>query len=406
MEVYVIGGGASGMMAALTAAEKPRCRVHLLERQSRPARKLLATGNGRCNLTNLDQDERHYHAGDPAALFALRAFDAHAALAFFSRLGLVTVAEDTGRVYPFSDSANSVADVLRFALAAAGVDVQCAQEVAAIRRVKSGFTIVTADAERHADRVIIACGGPAGSKLGGTKSGLDLLRSLGHSVTALTPSLVQLKTDTTWVRSLKGVRAEADLALFSGGEMAAASGGEVQFTDYGVSGPAVFDLSREAARCVGHSELALDLMPLLELPALEALLFERARRFPDLTGEDLLTGVLHNRLGRTMVRYAGLPFEAPLSSLGDADIRAVAAAVKDFRLPVTGTMGFDGAQVTCGGADLSQFDPETLESRLAPGLYACGEVLDVDGDCGGYNLQWAWSSGRLAGQLKRREGAL
>ena len=406
MEVYVIGGGAAGMMAALTAAEKPRCRVHLLERQSRPARKLLATGNGRCNLTNLDQDERHYHAGDPAALFALRAFDAHAALAFFSRLGLVTVAEDTGRVYPFSDSANSVADVLRFALAAAGVDVQCAQEVTAIRRVKSGFTVVTADAERHADRVIIACGGPAGSKLGGTKSGLDLLRSLGHSVTALTPSLVQLKTDTTWVRSLKGVRAEADLALISGGELAAASGGEVQFTDYGVSGPAVFDLSREAARRAGRSELVLDLMPLLELPALEALLFERARRFPALTGEDFLTGVLHNRLGRTMVRYAGLPFEAPLSSLGDADIRAVAAAVKDFRLPVTGTMGFDGAQVTCGGADLSQFDPETLESRLAPGLYACGEVLDVDGDCGGYNLQWAWSSGRLAGQLKRREGAL
>ncbi len=405
MEVIVIGGGASGMMAALTAAGNSRDRVTLLERQSRPARKLLATGNGRCNLTNLNFGEQYYHTEDPAILYALRAFDARQTLACFSRLGLVTVAEDSGRVYPFSDSANSVVDVLRFALDHAGVQTVCGEEVTAIRRSKNGFAVQSAQSLRHADRVIVACGGPAGAKLGGTKSGIDLLRSLGHSATPLTPSLVQLKTDDTFVRSLKGVRADADLALIADGGVLAQSCGEVQFTDYGVSGPAVFELSREAARRVGRCEIDLDLMPLMDAAALEALFFERAQRMGELTLENLLTGVLHNRLGRTIVRYAGFSLAEPLAGFSDEALRQIAGAVKSFRLPVTGTMGFDGAQVTAGGACADQFDPETLESRLVPGLYACGEILDVDGDCGGYNLQWAWSSGHLAGQLKHREAS-
>jgi hypothetical protein len=147
----------------------------------------------------------------------------------------------------------------------------------------------------------------------------------------------------------------------------------------------------------------LDLMPLMDYAGLEALLYERAQRFDSLTLENLLTGVLHNRLGRTLVRAAGFSLTQPLSELSDGTLRQIAATVKAFRLPVIGTMGFDGAQVTAGGASGDQFDPQSLESRLVSGLYACGEVLDVDGDCGGYNLQWAWSSGRLAGQLLHRE---
>jgi hypothetical protein len=403
MEVIVIGGGASGMMAALTAAESSRNHVTLLERQARPARKLLATGNGRCNLTNLELSEANYHTETPELLYALRAFDERKTLGFFSRLGLVTVAEENGRVYPFSDSANSVADVLRFALERAGVTLCCGEEVSAIRHGKNGFNVTGSQQAYHADRVILACGGPAGAKLGGSKSGIDLLRSLGHSATPLTPSLVQLKTDDTWVRSLKGVRAEADVRLISGDKLLCESGGEVQFTEYGVSGPAIFDISREAARHSAHCEVVLDLMPLMDYAGLEALLYERAQRFDSLTLENLLTGVLHNRLGRTLVRAAGFSLTQPLSELSDGTLRQIAATVKAFRLPVIGTMGFDGAQVTAGGASGDQFDPQTLESRLVPGLYVCGEVLDVDGDCGGYNLQWAWSSGRLAGQLLHRE---
>ncbi len=406
MDVIVIGAGASGMMAALTAAEKPRCRVILLERQARAGRKLLATGNGRCNLTNLNQDDRFYHTETPALLHALHEFGAAQTLEFFSRLGLVTVAEESGRVYPFSDSANSVGDVLRFALAQAGVELLCGAEVTSVRRTKGGFSVESNGKTYRADRLIVACGGPAGAKLGGTDSGVRLLRMLGHSATALTPSLVQLRTAPEPVRALKGVRAEADLTLTAGGAVLACSGGEVQFTDYGVSGSAVFDLSREAARRAGACELTLDLMPLMPASALEALLYERCRRLPALTAEDLLTGVVHNRLGRVLIRHAGIPLSQPVPTLDDAALRAVSASVKAFRLPVTGTMGFDGAQVTAGGAVGSQFDPQTLESLLIPGLYACGEVLDVDGDCGGYNLQWAWSSGRLAGQLLHREEAI
>lgn len=403
MEIIVIGAGASGMMAALSASENSRNHVILLERQARPARKLLATGNGRCNLTNLDMHSQYFHTETPELLYALRAFNEKQTLSWFSRLGLVTVAEETGRVYPFSDSANSVVDVLRFALDQAGVELLCGEEVSAITRAKKGFTVQTNSGSRHADKLILACGGQAGGKLGGTKDGIGFLRSLGHSVTPVTPSLVQLKTDDRWVKSLKGVRTDADVTLVSATNVLAQTSGEVQFTEYGVSGPAIFEVSREAARNIGSSTLVLDLMPLMDQAALEALLYERVNRFDQLTLENLLTGVLHNRLGRTVIRYAGLDLAVPLSNVTDADIGRIANAVKSFYLPVTGTMGFDAAQVSAGGACGDQFDPETLESRLVPGLYACGEVLDVDGDCGGYNLQWAWSSGRLAGQLKHKE---
>ncbi len=406
MDIIVIGAGASGMMAALTASENSRNRVILLERQARPARKLLATGNGRCNLTNLNLNEQFFHTETPALLYALRAFDERQTLTWFSRLGLVTVAEDTGRVYPFSDSANSVADVLRFALEHAGVEMLCGEEVMAITRSKKGFTVQTTSGSRRADRVIVACGGQAGAKLGGTKDGINLLRSLGHSATPISPSLVQLKTEDKWVKSLKGVRTDADVLLVAGSTVLAQSGGEVQFTEYGVSGPAIFEISREAAKNTGRCTVLLDLMPLMDYAALEALLFERKQRMPSLTLENLLTGILHNRLGRTVVRYAGFDFTTPLAALTDTDIAKITTAIKSFELPVTGTMGFDNAQVTAGGAAGDQFDPETLESRIVPGLYACGEVLDVDGDCGGYNLQWAWSSGRLAGQLKHKEEAV
>jgi len=401
MEILVIGAGASGMMAALTAAESSENRVTLLERQARPGRKLLATGNGRCNLTNLHADARFYHTETPALLHALTAFDTEQTLEYFASLGLVTAAEDSGRVYPFSDSANSVADVLRFALARAGVRLCCGTPVTALRRTEAGFAADTPEGVFRADRVILACGGPAGGKLGGTGDGHALLRALGHPITALTPSLVQLKTDPVWVRSLKGVRTEAGVRLLRGETELASSRGEVQFTEYGVSGPAIFDVSRAAARHAGDCAVVLDLLPPRTEDGLLALLDARVRAASELTMENFLTGVLHNRLGRTVLRAAGFRLDMPVSALTAADLDAVCRAVKAFRLPVTGTMGFENAQVTAGGASGGAFDPVTLESRLVPGLFVCGEVLDVDGDCGGYNLQWAWSSGRVAGRLGR-----
>ena len=382
--VIIIGAGASGMMAALTAAEMPGRRVVLLERQQRAGRKLLATGNGRCNLTNTGATIENYHGAErDFAAPALAAFPPAAALDFFHSLGLVTVEEYGGRVYPLSDSANSVVDVLRFALEAKGVELKAASPAREIRREKQGFTVVTDTETLRADKLIVACGGAA----------------LSHKRTALYPSLVQLLTAPDYPRALKGVRADCALKLYAGGEALAESAGELQFTETGVSGPAVFDLSRAVATGGKGLVLAADFLRNYGEAAVLDLLKSRRANLPDLPTGDMLTGIVHNRLGRMLVKYAGLDANAPLRALHDDALRRLAGACKDFRLDVRGTEGFDKARVTAGGVKTSGFNPETLESWFAPGLFACGEVLDIDGDCGGYNLQWAWASGRLAGRL-------
>ena len=400
MQVIIIGGGASGLMAAITAARNGHA-VTLLERQARVGRKLLATGNGRCNLTNMNMTLPCYHGQSPEFIRpAFAALDRDATLDFFHGLGLLTVAEATGRVYPYSDQAGSVVDVLRFAADAAGVTTRTGFEVTGLKRTKKGFSVSSAGETLTADRVIVCCGGMAGGKLGGTRSGYELLQSLGHSVTKLYPALVQIKTDNTYVKALKGVRANASLRLCRGRDTVAASQGEVQFTEFGVSGPAVFELSRAAATEKGPLTIHLDLLPQLSAADIEALLRRRIASTQALTAENLLAGMLHNRLGRTILRYTGYSLTDSVASLSAADLKKVSEAIKCFSLSVIGVLGFDGAQVTVGGIRTSEFDPATLQSRLVPGLYAAGEVLDIDGDCGGYNLQWAWSSGYLAGQLK------
>lgn len=399
--VIVIGGGASGILAALTAAEDKNHRVLLLERQQRIGRKLLATGNGRCNLTNSAAAPENYHGENPAfALPALEAFPPQAALDYFHGLGLLTQEEEGGRVYPLSNSANSVLDVLRFALDKARVEQRCSTLVKNVRREKQGFTVETETERLHADQLILACGGAAGAKLGGVMDGYQLAKALGHKRTGLYPALVQLTTEPEYPRAVKGVRVQCSLRLKRKAFLLARAKGELQFTETGVSGPAAFDLSRAAATGGEGLSLHIALLP-RSAGELKELFRRRREQYPELPASEILTGMLHNRLGRMVVKYAGLNANAPLSSLDEEELERLAAACLDFTLPVTGTEGFDNAQVTAGGLRTSDFDPRTMQSRLVPGLFACGELLDVDGDCGGYNLQWAWASGRLAGRLGR-----
>ena len=397
--VIVIGGGASGMVAALTAAENPQNRVILLERQQRIGRKLLATGNGRCNLSNTEATPEHYHGENPGfSAWALKQFGPKETLDFFHGLGLLTTEEYGGRVYPLSNSANSVLDVLRLALDRAGVEQRCSCTVRALRREKQGFTVESDGAKLSADAVILACGGAAGANLGGVMDGYQLAKGLGHKRTALYPALVQLLTEPEYPRALKGVRVNCTLRLKRKAFLLAKSQGELLFTETGVSGSAVFDLSRAAATGGEGLVLHAALVPQSAGELLE-LLQRRRQDYPTLAASEILTGMLHNRLGRMLVKYAGLTASTPLQSLSEAELDSLARACTDFCLPVKGTEGFDHAQVTAGGLRCSDFNVKTLESRLVPGLYACGELLDIDGDCGGYNLQWAWSSGRLAGRL-------
>ncbi len=395
MVIGIIGAGASGMAAALSASDQEDVQVLIFERQARVGRKLLATGNGRCNLTNISGTQGHYHGEDSTFVqAALREFSVEDTLDWFTELGLYTVAEAGGRVYPYSDQANSVGDVLRFALQRPNVRLYCGTEITAVKFSKEGFILRAAEQEYSCDKLIIACGGLAGTKLGGSMSGYKLLRSLGHSCTRLRPSLVQLQSDWYGCPSLKGVRANCQAQILRNGELYACSRGQLQFTEYGLSGPVIFEISRDVCQSSGTWLCRLDLLPEMDKDALLAALMRR--RQTQLPVEELLTGILHNRLGRVLTAAAGVRGEA-CAQLTDAQLEAVADMVKGLELAVTDTLGMDSAQVTAGGIVTGEFDPNTLESRLVPGVYACGEVLDIDGDCGGYNLQWAWSSGRLAG---------
>ena len=402
MTVGIIGGGASGMAAALAAAQYPNTQVILLERQSRVGRKLGATGNGRCNLTNLHAGAGGYHGENPAfAGPALERYPVEETLNWFRALGLFTVAEDSGRVYPYSDQANSVVDVLRFALEKPNIRQELGFEVEKIRKTSEGFQIAGNGQTIDVDRLIIACGGLAGTKLGGSMSGYKLLRSMGHHCTKLRPTLVQLKTGWAGVAGLKGVRANCHAAIYHDGALHRESTGEIQFTEVGLSGPVMFEISRDACQGSGEWICSLDFLPQWEE---EALLRELLRRQETaLPASELLTGILHNRLGRVLTQAAGISPNRQISELSKVQLQEAAAQVKSFEVSLTEPLGMDAAQVTAGGICTSEFDENTMESRLVPGLYACGEVLDIDGDCGGYNLQWAWSSGRLAGACAGKE---
>lgn len=369
--VAVIGGGAGGLAAAIAAA-KAGAAVTIYEKQNRVGKKLLKTGNGRCNLTNLSVSPEGYnHPGFVAPILAQT--DAAALLAFFSALGLLTVSDREGRVYPRSDTAASVLDVLRLGCAANGVRELCSAEVTALAREDKGYRLSLIDGTAaHADRVILATGG-----------GTAPASPLGHRLVPFSPVLCPIKTDVAAIRSLSGLRVKCRAHLLRRGREIYAEDGEVLFRDYGVSGIVILNLSRFARK---GDELSLDLMPDIGSDALSELLSSRPFR-----GEELLTGVFHRRVAEAIVRASA-----------NSSPTALSRTIRSFTLTVQGPGDTAGAQVTRGGADTAQFDPETLESRLCPGLYMIGEALDIDGRCGGYNLHWAFASGLAAGRSAAR----
>ena len=402
MVIGIIGAGASGMAAAITAAQQNNAQVIVFERQARVGRKLQATGNGRCNLSNLHADASSYHGDMPGfAASALRKYDVDSTLKWFCELGLFTVAEGSGRVYPYSDQANSVVDVLRFALEKPNIQVLTSFEVAKVKHCAPGFSVESSEEAVFCDKLIVACGGLAGTKLGGSMSGYKLLMKLGHRCTKLRPTLVQICANWHGCASLKGVRANCRAEIYRDGHLHSAGCGELQFTEHGLSGPVIFEISRDVCHEKGNWVCKLDLLPQISEEVLLGML--QRRKETGLPAEELLTGILHNRLGRVVTKEAGVSLHAPIRMLEDWELEAVCRCAKQLCVPLTEPMGMDSAQVTAGGIVTADFDEETMESRIVPGLYACGEVLDIDGDCGGYNLQWAWSSGRCAGHAAGKE---
>ena len=387
--VAIIGGGAAGLSAAVAAARLGAgCTV--LEAGTRVGRKILATGNGRCNLTNTAVSSSAYNCPDFVAP-VIAALPPDAVKAFFAEMGLLTYADDEGRVYPVTNTATSVLDVLRLECTRLGVEERCSAEVTQISAARgtSGFDVVASGGDRlHADAVVVATGG-----------GQSLLGELGHTSVACTPVLGPLKTEREPIRGISGVRVRCAATLLVGGTPVATERGELLFRDYGVSGIMVFDLSRFYERgCV----LSVDLFPDTAPDDLGRLLAERCSVLSWRTAETFFEGMLHDRVAQAVLRAARV---APATPALELPCERLTALLKGFRLNVTGRGDAAQAQVTRGGASVTGFDPRTLQSRLVGGVFAAGEVLDVDGRCGGFNLHWAWASGIVAGQGAARFAA-
>ncbi|MCR4576898.1 MAG: aminoacetone oxidase family FAD-binding enzyme [Clostridiales bacterium] len=393
-QILVIGGGASGMTAAISAkTARPDADVTLLEALPRCGKKLLATGNGRCNLINRNTSPESYPSGGAFASEALEKFDP---ARFFESLGIDTVFDGEGRGYPASFQASGVLDALRLALGERGVKLVCDCPVKSIAPRSGGFAVIVPEGEYSARRVILASGGSAGKGLGENAS-FRMLEKLGHHVNTPLPALTHLVCGKKYVAGLKGIRLKGRFTLLSGDTPVACEEGEAIFRDDGISGIAIMQLSLGAKqRLLMGEKLVLRLCPgaLRPLDELKA----RLARFSRRALSDVFTGELNRFIAQNAIRRAQLSPDTPACELSEKDILRLHAALNAWDIPVTDTGSFADAQVMEGGLSTDEFRPETLESRLCPGLYACGEALDVTGYCGGHNLTWAWASGSLAGR--------
>ena len=403
LDLAVVGGGASGLAAAVAAgrALPHDAKIAVFDAQPRCGKKLLATGNGRCNLTNRTAAPSSYNSDDAHAVNQIfSGVNVEDTLAFFDSLGLVCREEDEGRIYPSCGQASAVLDLLRLELSRLKISEVCGCRVEKIKRDGAYYILNSPVGAIRAKCVIIACGGMAAPNLGGVDWGYNLMKSMGHSSTKLYPSLSPIPVNSPHLSSLKGIRARAKASICDERGEIYSDIGEVQFGDKALSGIVMFQLSSSSANVrSGELTVNLDMLPERSDDEIIALLTRRRGILPHLTLENYLTGVFNKRVGMCILKQSGMtPLSRSVSELTDDDISRIARTIKCWRFPVNGSASWSNAQVTCGGVRLSEFDGMTMQSRLSKGLFAAGEMLNADGKCGGFNLQWAWSTGILAGR--------
>ncbi len=390
-DIAVIGAGASGIVAAISAKKAyNKLSVVLIESLPKIGKKILATGNGRCNLTNLTANAKSYNTKAVSAVMEI--CPPEKIIEFFSSIGLECVSDSESRVYPMSNTASGVLDCLRFEVERLGIEVLTETKVTSVSRNDRNFII---NSSIECKKVIVATGGKAAPSQGSDGSGYPILKSLGHSVTPLYPGLVQLTVREN-LKFLKGVRVKAAVSLKDkNGKEIDSSEGEVLFSDYGLSGIAIMDVSRSvkenSCRCF------LDILPEMKKEAVIEFIVKAKNRNPSLLLEDALCGILPKKVGYLIIKNSGFRQDITLGDLKNDDINKFVYNMKNCIFTVTGTRGFDSAQITVGGASFNEFDTKTLESKFSEGIYCTGEILDVDAPCGGFNLQWAWASGIVAG---------
>ena len=398
-EIAVIGGGASGMIVAITARKSGK-EVVVLERKDRILKKVLITGNGRCNITNVNANISNYFGKNISSVEnILNSFNPQDTMDFFNGLGIVCNEENRGKVYPLSGQASSVVDALRFEAERLGVRIETEFYVRKIEKEGFKFKIYSEERKKiEAGRVIIAAGGQSYPELGSNGSGFELAKELGHSVTKLSPSIVQLKTEKHQVKGLQGIKTDAAVTAYGDNKKICTYDGELLFTDYGISGNVVFNISF-VMPLYKNVEFEIDFMEKFDYNELYEMLKERKRILSHLTMENYFNGMINKKLGQFLSKVSGIEkLSKPVKDLNDSEIRKLCTVLKKYRIKILDTTGFKNAQVTAGGVSLDEVNSETLESKIVKGLYFSGEVLDVYGECGGFNLQWAWASGYIAGK--------
>ncbi len=400
-KIAIIGGGAAGMMAAITAA-KAGADVELYERNDRVGKKILATGNGKCNFSNTQMSAEAYFGSAVSKYETLFSkFGVNETIAFFEKEGML-IKDKNGYLYPASEQASTVLDILRFALEKYHVNVITDAKIEKIKPMGNGqFQIQDKGlGNPKYDALILACGGMAAPKTGSDGNGFVLAKSFGHQITDLVPALVQLRCKEDFFKSVAGVRTGAEMTLLIDGKKRCVVQGELQLTDYGISGIPVFQFSREAAYALlQHKKVtvSINFLPQYTKEAYEQFWKERYKRQKGQSLEQFLTGIANKKINQLMIRLSGLCTTDKVEELSQDTYRKIAEYYRALTVTIQKANGFEQAQVSAGGVLADELCDMTLESKLVPNLYFAGEIIDMDGICGGYNLQWAWTSGYIAG---------
>ncbi|WP_025642721.1 BaiN/RdsA family NAD(P)/FAD-dependent oxidoreductase [Schnuerera ultunensis] len=400
-KVLVVGGGASGMIAGIFARNYG-ADVTILERNNRIGKKILATGNGRCNYTNVNLSIENYHGNNPKFAYScLSKFGVDKTLDFFEQLGITPAIEDNGKVFPLSYQSSSVLDVLRFELEELGVEVITDGFVVDIKKDKR-FVLTLEDGRKvYGDRVILATGGNAAPNTGSDGNGYTLAENMGHSIAEIFPGLVQLKLEGNIFKQVDGVKFVGTVGLYNGNQLIKEDSGDILFTNYGISGPPVLQLSRTALKCLKDNkdvELKVSIIHRKTEEELYNYLIYRFGFMAKKTIEIGLIGLINKRLILPILKELGINKNKQIAHLSNDEVSRLSKILTDWRFKISGSKSFKDAQVTAGGVDTDEIDSSTMESKLVKGLYFAGEIVDIDGDCGGFNLQWAWSSGYVAGR--------
>lgn len=397
--ILIIGAGASGLIASIIVSRRG-AKVKLLEQNNKIGKKILVSGNGQCNIGNKNPNLARFHSEKSAFVEAvLEGYSSQTIKDFFHSIGLELIEGKEGKLFPLSLQASSVVELLEYEAKALGVEILCEQKVTQIQKKTQGFEVKTTQKLFTCEKLLLASGSPASPQLGGSNVGYDLAKSLGHSLITPHPALVQLCSDETWVKEASGVKVAGNATFYANGEYISEKKGDLLFTNYGISGLAILDLSREVSLALAdyaYCELFLDLMPNISKEQLINILLKRINQHSQKPLGLWLQGVLNKKLIHIVIKQSKSKVQTE-KDLTRKEINKLVHTIKNLKLSINETRGFKGAEVATGGINTQEVNPQTMESKQLKNLFFAGEILDVDGDRGGFNFHFAWVSGIRAG---------